>query len=424
MGESVKNRHVLLVNLRRIEREGLESLLAARRLGYEVLLLGRALPAYAAPLVKEFVQVDTYDPAVAVAAARELAATYDIAGVPSFTEIDVQLVATIAAELGLPGMTTDAALRARNKFQMKQGLRELAGVLPAYRRVQDLDELRAAVQEIGFPAVVKPNGASGSKGIFELRSINDVEPALKELQRITRPQFDQVFRQFGAEFIVEEFLTGDEFSVEGLIAGGRTHVVTVTDKITSTPYHLELQHTMPSVLPPDALRTIRATTARIVAALGFDNCAFHLEAKWGPRGMKFIEIAARPAGDYIASHLIPLASGVDYFANVIRIAVGAPLALEPDRDLHAGLRFVLAEKPGRFEGLDGIATVGGDPGYPHLFFEHPTGVEITLPPENFGLQRVAAVCARHVDHAGLDALLSAAHRDVSARVTSHQNTLA
>ncbi|HET6483239.1 MAG TPA: phosphoribosylglycinamide synthetase, partial [Actinoplanes sp.] len=77
----MKNRHVLLVNLRRIEREGLESLLAARRLGYEVLLLGRALPAYAAPLVKEFVQVDTYDPAVAVAAARELAATYDIAGV-------------------------------------------------------------------------------------------------------------------------------------------------------------------------------------------------------------------------------------------------------------------------------------------------------------------------------------------------------
>lgn len=417
------NPKVLFVNLRRIEREGLESLLAARRLGYDVIMLGRALPPFAAPLVREFCQVDTYDTASALAAARELAGRHDIVGVPSFTEIDVQLVAAIAADLGLPGMTADAALKARNKYQMKQGLRGLSDVLPAYHRVRSLEELRAAVDKIGFPAVIKPTGASGSKGIFELHTDGDLEVAVQHLERITRPQFDAVFRQFGAEFIVEEYLEGDEFSVEGLVAAGEPHVVAVTDKVTSVPYHLELQHTMPSTLPANVLVEVKATTGRIVTALGFDNCAFHLEAKWGRRGMKFIEVAARPAGDYIASHLIPLSCGIDYFANVIRVAVGAPLELEPDRDLHAGLRFVLAETAGRFEGLDGIAAVCADPGHPYVFVEHPLGTEVKLPPDNFGLQRVAAVAARHVDRAGLDALLSAVDRTVSARVTAAENTL-
>lgn len=420
----MEKRQVLFVNLRRIEREGLESLLAARRLGYEVVLLGRSLPPFAAPLVTAFYQVDTYDRATALAAARDVAGRYDIAGVPSFTEVDVQLVAAIATELGLPGMTTDAALKARNKYHMKQGLQDMRDVLPTYHRVRNLTELRTAVRDIGLPAVIKPTGASGSKGIFELRDDDDLEAAVEQLEKIARPQFDAVFQQFGAEFIVEEYLEGEELSVEGLIAGGEPHVVMVTDKLTSAPYHLELQHVMPSALPSDVLAEVQATTVQIVSALGFDNCAFHLEAKWGPRGMKFIEVAARPAGDYIVSHLVPLSCGIDYFANVVRIAVGAPLELEPDRDLHAGLRFVLADRSGRFEGLGGIEDVCADPGYPYLFLEHPVGTEVTLPPASFGLQRVAAVCARHVDRAGLDALLSDVDRLVSARVTVAETALA
>lgn len=412
----MKSSQVLFVNLRRIEREGIESLLTARRLGYEVVLLGRSLPDFAAPLVTEFRQVDTYDTELALAAANDLASKYDIAGVPSFTEIDVQLVAAIAAQLGLPGLSATAALRGRNKFEMKNSLRDLDGILPAFRRVRTLTELRRAVDEIGFPAIIKPTGASGSKGIFELHRPEDLEPAFEQLERIASPQFDAVFRQFGAEFIVEEYLDGAEFSVEGLVAAGQVHVVAVTDKITSVPYYLEVDHRIPAAMGAETLADVTATTGRIVTALGLDNCAFHLEAKWGAKGMRFIEVAARPAGDYIASHLIPLATGIDYFAGLIRIAVGAAPVLQPDRAHHAGLRFVLAERPGRFDGVDGVAAVAGDPGYPHLFFEHPPGTGIALPPENFGQQRVAAVIARHATRAGLDALLDAVPGKVTARM--------
>ncbi|OLR92244.1 ATP-grasp domain-containing protein [Actinokineospora bangkokensis] len=412
------SRSVLFVNLRRIKREGQEALLAARALGYRVVVLGRALPAFAEPLVDSFHQVDTYDTERSVKLARELAAEHDIAGVPNFTEVDVRLVSAIATDLGLPALPAEAALAARNKYVMKQAISGKVDVLPAYERVTDLAGLRAAVERIGLPAVVKPTGASGSKGIFELRSEADLEPAMTELLRIADPGFDPVFQQFGAEFIVEEYLDGVELSVEGFVAAGQVHVVGITDKVTTDPFHLELTHRFPSALPTDAQATISRQAGEVVRALGFDNCAFHLEAKWGERGMRFLEVAARPAGDYIGSHLVPAATGIPFFENVIRVATGEPLRLTPDRDLHAGLRFVLAGSAGTYAGLDGVAELVDAPGYDHVFTEVPVGAAVKLPPADFGSQRVAAVCARHVHRAGLDALLDAVPEVVTARVTA------
>nr|AVW82902.1 phosphoribosylglycinamide synthetase [Nocardia interforma ATCC 21072] len=413
----MSTRSVLFVNLRRIKREGFESLVAARRLGYRVVLLGRALPEFATELVDEFHQVDTYDTELALKTAREIAANNDIAGVVNFTEIDVQLVAAIAAELGLPGMPVEAAVRARNKLAMKNALTHIDGVLPKFARVGDLADLREAVAHIGFPCVVKPTGASGSKGIFELHGEADLEPAMAELSRIADPAFDAVFRQFGAEFIVEEYLTGDELSVEGFVAAGQVHSLLLTDKVTTVPFHLEVSHRLPSVLPAAAQEQIMARAAEIVLALGFDNCSFHLEAKWDGERMGFIEVAARPAGDYIASHLVKAATGVDFFANVIRVATGEPLRLTPDRDLHAGLRFVFAEHEGTFDGLDGVTELFEEPGYDHVFTEVTPGSRVALPPANFGSQRVAAVCARANSREGLDALLDAAGDQIKVRLS-------
>lgn len=407
---------VMFVNLRRIKREGLESLAAARRLGYDVVLLGRSLPDLARPWVTEFRQVNTFDTEESVAAAVELATRYEIVGVPSFTEVDIQLTAAIAARLGLRGLPEHAALRARNKYAMKRALDTLDGVLPRYRRVRDYDELVTAVQFVGLPAVVKPTGASGSKGIFELRTRDDLEPAMRRLSEIADPGFDPVFQQFGAEFIVEEYLDGVEFSVEGFVAGGSVEIVAVTDKVTTEPFHLELEHKLPSTLPDEALRQVRTRTVEVLVALQFDDCSFHLEAKWGSGGFRFIEVAARPAGDYIASHLVPLATGIDFFANVIRVSVGAPLQVVPDRDLAAGLRFVLAQQEGTFRGTEGLHELFESPEYHHLFYEQPVGTAISLPPKNFGTQRVVAVCARHHDRAGLNTALDRVGAEVSAQI--------
>src|SRR5207249_382108 len=209
------------------------------------------VPDHVRPLIKELVIVDSFDGDRARALAQELARRHDLRGVASWTESDVELVASIATMLGLPSMPVSAARKARNKFVMKQALAHIDGLVPRFALVRTTEDLAAAVESVGLPAVVKPTGASGSTGIFELRRPADLEPALAHLRRIARPDFDSVFRYFGAEFIFEELVAGPEVSVEGFVAGGRTLVVGITDKWTTDPFHLEYQHVFPTRLPEE-----------------------------------------------------------------------------------------------------------------------------------------------------------------------------
>ena len=52
-----------------------------------------------------------------------------------------------------------------------------------------------------------------------------------------------------------------------------------------------------------------------------DHCAFHLEGRLTESGFKVIEIAARPAGGFITSHLIRLFGSLIY-RKIIDVAIG------------------------------------------------------------------------------------------------------
>ena len=340
-------RALLIVNLRRAPQEARLSLLAAHRLGYDVVLLADQATATARELAAAVEFVDTYDLDQALAAARSLASRFPICGVVTWADRDVELVAHIGEALDLPAPTPQAARRARNKYEMKQALAHVDGLVPRHARITTADELERALPEIGFPAVLKPTGASGSKGIFELHGPEDVDPAFKKLQEIARPEYDSIFRHFGSELILEEFVGGPEVSVEGWVCEGRVTVVGITDKWTTDPWHLELQHIHPSALPEATQQEIRAKSELVVRTLGLDYCPFHLEGKVTPDGFRLGEIAARIGGDYIDSHLVPLSQGVDFYAQVLRVAAGESPSGEPAHEVGAaGTRFLTAGEEG------------------------------------------------------------------------------
>jgi biotin carboxylase len=414
---------VLFVNLRRTPHEGRAALFAARRLGYDVVLLADKVPEYTAGLLADVAIVDTYDLDQAMAGARALADRHHVRGVVTWADRDVELVAQIGQALGLPAPTPAAARRARNKFEMKQALAHLDGVVPRHARVRTWADLEAAVHDIGLPAVLKPAGASGSKGIFELRRPDDLARAFAQLLRIARPDSDPIFRHFGAEFIVEEYLAGPEFSVEGWVCNGQVHVVGISDKWTTDPYHLEYQHIHPTRLAERDQREICEKTALVVGTLGLDYCAFHLECKLTPRGFRLVEVAARIGGDYITSHLIPLSRRVDFYGQVIRVVMGEQPTWEPAEQLYAGVRFLLAGGDGRLVGLQGVEAALQLPAVEHLFLEAAPGTNITLPPDNFATQRVAAVIARHADYDVVNDTLEEAERRCVVTVAASEPAL-
>lgn len=396
---------VLFVNLRTTDPERRAAVFAAWQLGYQVVLLADSMPASSDKLFTAVEIVDTYDWDQALRAARALAQRFQIQGVVTWSDRDVELVAQIGQALGLPAPSPAAAQKARNKFIMKQALAHLPGIVPGHARVRTWDELEEAIQTIGFPAVLKPTGASASKGIFELHRPADLRAAFATLQDFARPTVDPIFRTYGAEFILEEFLSGPEFSVEGWVFQGEVEVVGITDKQTTEPFHLEYQHMYPSSLPDAAQQEILARTIQVVKALDLNNCAFHLEGKWTPNGFRLIEIAARVGGDYITSHLIPLSTGINFYAQVLRVVTGQQPRREPTSQLYTGARFLLAQAEGTFRGLDGIEEVLHRSLVEHFFLESSPGATIQLPPRHFAAQRVGAVLARDSAYAVVEQTL-------------------
>ncbi|MFI9383082.1 ATP-grasp domain-containing protein [Kutzneria sp. NPDC052558] len=409
---------VIFLNTRRTHLEHGAAIEAAHRQGFGVALIADSVPAgMPERIVRVVHKVDTYDAAAVDAAVDAIAASHEIAGVVTWSDRDVETVSRIAERLGLPAPSLPAARSARNKFLMRQALLDHPEAIPRFARVTEWTELTKAVAEIGYPAVLKPTSASGSKGIFVLRGEDDLRAAFDELIRYTRPEVDKVFTDNSGELIVEEFLVGTEHSVEGFVSGGEIHIAGVTDKETSEPFRLEVAHTFPSSLPESTVDAVRELTTTVVRGLGLDDCTFHLECMVSPAGTaKLVEIAARVGGDFITSHLVGLATGVPFAENVIRVATGSAPVLG-EAVLHSGVRKIMASEAGVFEGVDGLADALGVPGVRHAIIERPVGAKVQLPPADYMSCTIGAVLAVGDSASSVRATLEKAVDAVTTRIS-------
>lgn len=260
-------------------------------------------------------------------------------------------VAAVCAELNLPGPRPQVVAQATNKWLMRQVLQAALLPCPSLRRVLDLEQAAHAVAALRGDTIFKPAMSHGGRGITRVPAGSPmaiVERAFVRARRETRA--DGV--------LVEEFVDGAEFSVESLTHQGVTHIVAVTDKITSgAPYYVELGHSQPSRWPATRVETLRTTAEQAMAALGIDQAAGHTEIRLTSNGPVIMEAAARLGGGFITSHLVPLSTGVDLVRATIRVALGASPDLTPKLPAWAAAVRFLSATPGRVTGVDGLEAL-------------------------------------------------------------------
>ncbi|MEW2490788.1 ATP-grasp domain-containing protein [Streptomyces sp. NPDC048411] len=402
---------ILFVNTRRSPLEVNATALAAHRLGLDVVVLADRPTAFASELIAETRIVDTFDTSAAHEAALDLAHRHDIRGVITWGDRDVEFIAALAAELGLPGLPPEAARTVRNKYLTREAL-ATAGrpdLMPAYARVPDRAALHSAASKIGFPAVLKPTSASGSRGIHRVEAEPELTPAYELLSAFTRPERDPIFRARPGELIYEEFLGGTEHSVEGFVIDDQPHIVGITDKWVSPDYSIEYLQIHPSALPAQDQDALHELTRETIRATGMRDCAFHLECRLQPDGTaKLLEVAGRIGGGYITSHLIPLATGVDFYAAAIAVATGTVPDLEPTTACHAGSRQLLSPQSGVFAGFAGLNAVLELPGVEHVTLDQAMGTQVALPPADYMSCVLGTVIARRGTHAAAQGVLEQA----------------
>lgn len=189
--------------------------------------------------------------------------------------------------------------------------------------------------ELSFPLIVKPVDRSGSRGVTKVNDENSLGKAILRGCDLS----------FKKKAIVEEYIDGDEVSVEAISWNGEHSILSITDKVTTgEPYFVEIAHHQPSKLPENIKERIKEETIKALNSLNIKFGASHSEIRINQNGKVFlIETGARMGGDFIGSDLIRLSTGYDFVRGIIEIALGEFRKPDIKEQNHSGVFFLCKE---------------------------------------------------------------------------------
>lgn len=241
----------------------------------------------------------------------------DVAAVCSLG-VDAAVVsqAILCDRLSLPGIPIEAAVNTTNKFQMKSKLQ--SADIKTARGAHFSDDVSACQivdKEIDFeyPLVVKPVASSGSRGVSFVSSSVQLIDAVTRAQNIS-----------SGGILIEEFLPGTEYAVDGIMSQGTFLPLCVSKKERSHPPYLhDLKLNMFPVNAHYVPKNLLAVAKSSLQALGVDNSVFHGEFIVDEFGsVSVVEIASRAVGFGLFADAVTRVSGVRCIKLVVDLALG------------------------------------------------------------------------------------------------------
>lgn len=328
----------------------------------------------------------TDDTDAVVAACR---ATADLAAVTTLYEFSVQVAADAAARLGMTGPAPEAVRRCRSKALLRAALETEGDLNARFGRAVTVEEAVGHAERIGYPVVVKATTLAGSAHITLCATAEEAATSARRVLELG----DYLGFEVPREVLVEEFLAGEEFSVE--IFHGRG--LGVNGKMLGRPPHfIELGHHYPARIPAPKAAELVHVAERAVRATGLTWGPAHVELRCreGLNQPRVVEINPRVAGDRIAE-LVRLADGVDLFGAQLDALLGQ----QPDTRQRAlggaAVRFIPSPGRGVITHIANRNRIAALPGVEEVRLLH--GVGDQAPDMLSNLERLGHVLATGAD---------------------------
>jgi biotin carboxylase len=341
---------------------------AAATVGAEVVVVSEEPPALAQEMADGSLVVDFSRPEEAASAIVDLGARTPLDAVVAVDDQGVLVAALAAQRLGLSHNPPGAVAATRDKGMMREMLARFGVAQPEYRIVGPADDVRALVNEIGFPCVVKPVGLSASRGVIRANDQKSAAAAAAKVRAILEDEGS------GSDpILVESYMPGAEVAVEGLVERGRLRVLAVFDKPDPLegPFFEETIYVTPSRLAEEQLARIEDVTAKAISAIGLREGPVHAELRVDGLSIKLLEVAARPIGGLCSRSLRFGLLGTSLEEAILRHALGKPVGSLRPESAASGVMMIPIPKPGVLREVRGQGAACGVP--------LVVGLEITIP---------------------------------------------
>lgn len=277
-------------------------------------------------------------------------------------EFIVESTAYLAHLLGVPGLDPKQVDIVRNKAKTRARLQEAGVRTVKFAKAGTATDLEHAAASVGFPAVIKPLDMAGSIGVVR---VNDPVELLAAYEDILNEKEGMGGRTPTNEVLLEEFLVGTEYCVDGYVTqDGEVHVMELVKvELGPQPHFQEIGYTSYRAEDLPFADELIAYLTQVVKATYITVGPFHSEVMMTKDGPILIEIANRLPGDDLPL-LTERATGISFAKCALAALFGIPIpgpAVPPARV--AASQFVIApELAGEtYSAIEGWETIVNQP---------------------------------------------------------------
>ena len=261
--------------------------------------------------------------------------------------------------------------------------------------------------------VVKARRLSASRGVIRADDSEDLVRAVNWVRAI-QSRADRDAQELG--LIIEDFIPGREYALEGILERGELTTLALFDKPDPLdgPYFEETLYVTPSRLPGTLQERIHQEVARACRAVGLATGPVHAEMRVNDRGIWILEVAARSIGG-LCARVLTHSLGMSLEELILRQALAEPLriavawpATAGTAGGAAGVMMIPIPRRGIYHGLIGLADAQSVPGITGVTITAEPGQIVAPPPD--GASYLGFIFARATSPADAEKALRIAHR--------------
>lgn len=244
----------------------------------------------------------------------EVAQKEQVDGIVTNSEPVLHIMAKLTENLGLPTVTVKAISLFLDKNLMRKHLEKYGLNTVRFKSCENIKEAMDFFHTMNCKMIMKPTDSSNSRGVYTLNSEDDISKYFELSQNANRRHHN---------VLLEEYIEGYEFSVDGICIDGKHYSLGVSEKKQYVSNeNLDQQVYFSYKNENFDYEELKRYNNEIAESTGFPFGMTHAEYKYKNGRFHFIEMAARGGGSFISSIIVPFISGIDTVKLLIECSLG------------------------------------------------------------------------------------------------------
>lgn len=263
------------------------------------------------------------------------------------TDVAVITIGYVCDQLGLKGISENAAQKATDKVLMKDSFSEYGVRTAKHRNIYfQMEKIEKELEGLEYPLMFKAVDTSGSRGIIKVNTEEEINDATQYVRSATKADY----------FVVEEFLEGEEFGAQSFVKDAKIEfMLPHGDDVFVGKTGVPIGHYAPYNLEPGIIEDMKVQLEGAIKAIGLDNCAINADFMLVNGKTYVIEIGGRSGATCLAE-LTSIYYNYNYYEKLIQVALGEEVDFSSDYAVPNASRLVVANESGQITDIDCISN--------------------------------------------------------------------